>query len=151
MDEKMKTTLLTVFCILIIVGSFITMQYARSISSQQTIELVDISFKAPRGYSYLNDSYESGASESNNGTTFHRILLQNQDNQIIELTQYENVLQLSDDALFDLNDIPVHKNVAESLDPYEFNFSGKGYTIRTPQGYDNQLVEEIVSSMKVKQ
>ena len=148
MDEKMKSALLIVFCILIIVASFVGMQYVRLEYSQQTIELGDISFKAPPGYSYVNESYEKGDNNSNN-ETFHRILLQNQDNQIIEFTQYDNTLQLSGKALFDLSEVSIYKNITESLSPYSFNFNGKGYTIRTPYGYDNYLIEEIVEDMKV--
>jgi len=148
MDEKMKSTLLLVFCILIIVASFVGMQYVRSAYGQQTIELGDISFKAPTGYSYVNESYEK-VDNGSNETSFHRILLKNQNNEIIEFTQYDSTLQLGDKALFDLNEVSIYKNITETFAPYSFNFNGKGYAIRTPHGYDNSLVEEIVKDMKV--
>jgi hypothetical protein len=151
MDEKMKTTLLAVFCVLIIAASFVGMQYLRSTYSQQTIELGDISFKAPSGYSYVDGSHEEVIDDSNNETIlYNKIILQNQD-RIIEFRQYNSTLQLNGNDVIDLNGMSVYRNSTDFNNQYYyFNFNGKGYTIITPSGSD-QLINDIVNSMKVKQ
>ena len=147
MDEKMKTTLLAALCVLIIFVSFVGMQYVRSMHSQQTIELGDISFKAPNGYSYVNESFKEVINDSDNGTTFYKISLQNQD-QIIELQQYNSTLQLSGNDVIDLNGISIYKNTADSNNQYYyFNFNGKGYNVMTPINDNDQLIKDIAGSM----
>ncbi|MDR2966470.1 MAG: hypothetical protein LBU74_00780 [Methanobacteriaceae archaeon] len=146
MDEKIKTTLLTVFCILIIVASFIGMQYARSLYSQQRIELGDMGFKAPNGFKYVNESFEKMINDSNNETNFYKIVLQNQD-KTIELRQYNATLQLIGNDIIDINGISVYKNSTGSNQYYYFNFHGKGYNIIAPIGSD-QLIKDIVNSME---
>lgn len=151
MDKKMKTALLVVFCVLIIVASFIGMQYVRSTYSQQTIEFGDITFKAPNGYSYENGSFDEVVDDSNNGTTFYKIILQNQDS-IIEFRQYNSTLQLDGNDVIDLNKVSVYKNGTDSNNQYYyFNFNGKGYTIVTPSGDSDQLIKDIVENMEKKQ
>ena len=159
MDEKIKTKFLAIFCILTIVATFVGMEHIRSIYSQQTIELGDISFKTPKGYNYVNGSYNEIANviiandlnNGTNGTISYLIILQDQDNRTIRFMQYNNTLELSGESLFNLNGVSVYKDIIESVSPYYFNFNGKGYAITTPHGYDNHLIEEIVNSMKVKQ
>jgi len=149
MDEKMKTALLTVFCILIIATSFVGMQYVRSLYSQQTIELGDISFKAPNGFSYVNESFEEVIDEANNETTFYKVVLQNQ-GKIIEFRQYNSTLPLTGADVIDINGISVYKNSTDlNNQNYYFNFNGKGYNIIAPIDSD-QLIEDIVNSMEVK-
>jgi len=150
MDEKMKTTLLATFCVLIIVASFVGMQYVRSMYSQQTIELGDISFKAPSSYNYVEGSFEEVTDDSSDGTTFYKIVLQNQD-QIIEFRQYNSTLQLTGNDVIDVNGVSIYKNVTDSNNQYYyFNFNGKGYNIITPSGSD-QLIKDIVDCMKVRE
>jgi len=150
MDEKMKTTLLAAFCILIIAVSFVGMQYVRSAYSQQTIELGDISFKVPNGYKYVNGSFGEVTDDLDNETSFYKIILQNQD-QMIEFRQYNSTLQLSGNNAIDLNGISVYKNGTDfNNQHYYFNFNGKGYNVITPSGSD-QLIKDIVNSIKVRQ
>lgn len=150
MDEKMKTTLLAAFCVLIIAASFVGMQYIRSVYSQQTIELGDVSFKAPNGYAYMNGSFEEVVNDSENGTSFFKLILQNED-KIIEVRQFNTTLQLTGTDIAEINGISVYKNSTDSNNQnYYFNFNGRGYNIITPSGSD-QLIQDIVNSIKVKQ
>jgi len=151
MDEKMKTVLLATFCVLIIAVSFVGMQYVRSMYSQQTIELGDISFKAPNGYNYVDGSFKEVIDDLNNGTTFYKIILQNQA-QIIEFRQYNSTLQLNGNDVIDINSISIYKNTTDSNNQYYyFNFNGKGYSIITPSGDSDQLIKDIADSMKVRE
>ncbi|MCL2157600.1 MAG: hypothetical protein FWH54_06225 [Methanobrevibacter sp.] len=150
MDEKMKTTLLAVLCFLIIVSSFIGMQYLKSLYVQETIELSEVSFKVPNGFSYVNGSYEKVIDESENGTTFYKILLRNQD-ETIELRQYNTTLELNSSDVIDVNGISVYKNGTDASNQhFAFNFNGKGYQIIIPID-SSQLIEDIVSSMEAKE
>lgn len=148
MDEKMKTTLLAIFCILIIAVAFVGMQYVRSAYTQQTIEFGDISFKAPAGFTYVNGSFEEVNNELEN-ETFYKIILENQD-KIIEFRQYNNTLELTGSDVIDVNGITIYKNNTDSNNQYYyFNFNGKGYNIITPS--NNQIIKDIVNSMEIRQ
>ena len=149
MDEKMKTTLLAVLCFLIIVSSFIGMQYVRSMFIQETIELSDISFKVPSGFKYVNGSFEKVVDESENGTTFYKLLLQNQD-KTIEFRQYNSTLQLNSSDVINVNGVSVYKNGTDSNNQhFNFNLNGKGYVIIIPID-SSDLIKEIVSSMETR-
>jgi len=150
MNEKIKASLLAIFCILLIVASFVGMEFIRSIYSQDTIELGDISFKTPRSYSYVEGSYNV-YKEYDNQTSYGLIALKNQDKRTIYFMQYNETLELNGTEFLNMNGISIYKDIRESVSPYYFNFNGKGYGIITPFGQDDYLVEEILNSMKVVQ
>jgi len=147
MDEKMKTTLLVVACIIIIAISFIGMQYVRTAYTKQTIEFNNVSFQSPVGYKYVNGSYTILNNDSGNETTY-RISLQNGKNEIIEIKQHNTAFILVGDTA-QINGIAIYKNNSISdYNQYTFNFDGKGYDITTPAGND-QLITDIVESLEV--
>ena len=146
MDERIKTTLIAVFCIFIIAASFIGMQYLRSMYSQETIEIGGIGFKVPIGYSYVNGSHQQLLDDLNNETVYYKIVLQNQD-KIIEFRQYNTTLELTGSAVTDVKGISVYKIDTGSKQHFGFNFNGKGYMIKSSDAND-QLVIDIVKSME---
>lgn len=156
MDEKIKTVLLATFCVLLILATVVGMQYLRSQHTKQTIELNDVTFEAPAGYEFVNNSFiTSNATDETNDTsineTTYSLKLENSDN-LIEITQYSGIMEFSKTNPVSINDINVYESTegTELSKIYVFDFNGKSYKIEISEE-DNNLINDIVNSFKVKQ
>ncbi|KZX14724.1 hypothetical protein MBCUT_19660 [Methanobrevibacter cuticularis] len=142
MNENIKTVIIVSCCILAIFASAILFDSVRAENSRQVIELEGLSFKAPVGFEYVNNSFNITQNETSNQTISSLKIRQN--DKIIAIEQLDSSFENQSNDFITVNDVRIYKIFNNEM-IYAFDYNGVRYQIIMMEENDS-LVKDIVST-----